>query len=510
MEPTRGNSFHQALLALTPALTSLGYLSRDRDFGWKQALFYLLPMLIPVFLTLPSPLSWISKICGCISTRTQKLQYSARIRLRSWGEEPDAIVRLFSTVLWDWNRKNELVNCHTIDEEAICARWSDVEYDGFQPMFVNDQHNTFWHRARPHIQYKMWVERFADRDGIYHPEIFLQIQIHEKGYTPRDIVNHIDDIRKWAARIQNDRDQKQRVLVTTERTSRRNEEEGNSPSFMTYEFATTSTFANFFSEEADIVKQDLVHFLTNKAAYERTGKPWTYTILNSGPPGVGKTKLVKCIAALTERTLIVINLNHIRDITMLYDAFHSSVLAGQHVNHDKRLYYIPEVDTQALEILKKRDSLTEEIDDAIPVVVNTVKEDAGNGDSGRRKHPFSKVQGGTINTPKKPTLGEILNVLDGVPERHGHILVLDTNHLDRLDPALIRPGRVDRIISWNKLSSTCIRAYLENYYCTTIPKSIQFPDRMYTAAELQAAVVQKSSWHDFAIQPVCKRRSGKN
>jgi hypothetical protein len=509
MEAPRGNSFHQALLALTPALTSLGYLARDRDFGWKQAVFYLLPMLIPVFLTLPSPWSWISKICGRISPTTQKLQYSARIRLRAWAEEPDAIVRLFSTVLWDWNRKNELVNCHTIDEEAICARWSDIEYEGFQPMFVNDPKNTFWHRERPYIHYKMWVERFADRDGIYHPEIFLQIQLRGKEYTPRDLVNHIDYIRKLAERIQNDHDQKQRVLVTTERTGRRNDEEGNSPSFMTYEFATTSTFDNFFSEEATLVKQDLNHFMKNKAAYERTGKPWTYTILNSGPPGVGKTKLVKCIAALTGRTLIVINLNHIRDITMLYDAFHSSVLAGQHVNHDKRLYYIPEVDTQALDVLKKRESNDcnmVELEDTVPPQTTTTT--AASTINGRKQNAYSLSN--NSQTPKKPTLGEILNVLDGVPERHGHILVLDTNHLDRLDPALIRPGRVDRIITWNKMSSNSIRSYLENYYMTSIPKSVQFPDRMYTAAELQAAVVQTESWGDFAIQPVCKRRSGKN
>jgi ATP-dependent 26S proteasome regulatory subunit len=102
---------------------------------------------------------------------------------------------------------------------------------------------------------------------------------------------------------------------------------------------------------------------------------------------------------------------------------------------------------------------------------------------------------------KAPTLGEILNVLDGVPERHGHILVLDTNHLASLDPALIRPGRVDRILSWRPLSAASVRSFLENYYQVQVAASAVFPDRKWTAAELQgAAAAAGASWADFTVK----------
>ena len=42
------------------------------------------------------------------------------------------------------------------------------------------------------------------------------------------------------------------------------------------------------------------------------------------------------------------------------------------------------------------------------------------------------------------TLSGLLNALDGVSSREGRILFMTTNHPDRLDPALVRPGRVNR------------------------------------------------------------------
>ncbi len=43
------------------------------------------------------------------------------------------------------------------------------------------------------------------------------------------------------------------------------------------------------------------------------------------------------------------------------------------------------------------------------------------------------------------TFSGLLNVLDGVAASEDRLVFMTTNHIERLDPALIRPGRVDYV-----------------------------------------------------------------
>ena len=44
---------------------------------------------------------------------------------------------------------------------------------------------------------------------------------------------------------------------------------------------------------------------------------------------------------------------------------------------------------------------------------------------------------------KQVTFSGFLNALDGVRSKEGMIVFMTTNHIEKLDPALIRPGRCD-------------------------------------------------------------------
>ncbi|KAF0691357.1 hypothetical protein As57867_017338, partial [Aphanomyces stellatus] len=54
----------------------------------------------------------------------------------------------------------------------------------------------------------------------------------------------------------------------------------------------------------------------------------------------------------------------------------------------------------------------------------------------------NKMGGRSFGPNDKLNLSGLLNVLDGVVDSPGRILIMTTNHPEKLDPALIRPGRV--------------------------------------------------------------------
>ena len=444
--------------------------SQSDKSSWLSYIPLCIPLLIPLF---PKQFTMPSFLLGCFR-KSPVLSFTSRLRLTHWDSELNSFVRNFSIVLWEWNRLNQTVNCKNLLEESIHP-WADESSSSVMPLFVDDMLNRFWHQNEPSILYSMWVETITDREGHVIKDILLRIEFTDADATPPSVVKHTEYILTEAKRLEQERNRTQRVLVSTNASlSSSSDERGGRARdpvpLMAYEFNTTSSFDNFFSEEATLVQNDLKHFLEDKEAYRRSGRPWTYTVLNEGPPGVGKTKLVKAIAALTGYTLIVVNLTHIQSIQMLYELFHTSTLAGETVPHNKRIYYLPELDTQLVDLVKSRE--------VVPQVVVPV--------------PGKPLVTPLVDT-KQIGLGEILNVLDGVPERHGHILILDTNHLKELDPALIRPGRVDRILSWKKMSAASVRRFLENYYSAPVPSATKLPDRAFSAAELQSLVAQHGS-----------------
>ena len=68
------------------------------------------------------------------------------------------------------------------------------------------------------------------------------------------------------------------------------------------------------------------------------------------------------------------------------------------------------------------------------------------------------------------TLSYILNIIDGIRETPGRILVITSNNYESLDPALIRPGRIDITLEMNNCSIDIIKEMYSHYYKDILPE----------------------------------------
>ena len=68
----------------------------------------------------------------------------------------------------------------------------------------------------------------------------------------------------------------------------------------------------------------------------------------------------------------------------------------------------------------------------------------------------------------KITLSYLLNIIDGIRETPGRILIITSNHYEKLDNALIRPGRIDCTLKMNNASYDTINLMFKKYYSITL------------------------------------------
>lgn len=90
--------------------------------------------------------------------------------------------------------------------------------------------------------------------------------------------------------------------------------------------------------------------------------------------------------------------------------------------------------------------------------------------------------------PTEPpvTLDDILNLWDGLKETPGRMLGITSNHYDKLDPALIRPGRIDVTIRLDNATRDIIEEMFVHYYKKPVDysKLKKVKNAFYSPAEI--------------------------
>ena len=61
-------------------------------------------------------------------------------------------------------------------------------------------------------------------------------------------------------------------------------------------------------------------------------------------------------------------------------------------------------------------------------------------------------------------LSQILNVIDGIMERDGQIFIMSANQPEKLDNALLRPGRIDNLIHFKEFTTDLLIQFIRRFF----------------------------------------------
>jgi chaperone BCS1 len=206
--------------------------------------------------------------------------------------------------------------------------------------------------------------------------------------------------------------------------------------------------------------QDLERFRTSRARYRRLGVPYHRGYLLYGPPGTGKTSLVSALGARFGMSIYVVNLTELNDRSLkmaMNDVPEESVILFEDIDCMKAGNRRAE--SNEWNQLRPGSIVTEKIDQAAGQAV---------------------------------TLSGLLNVLDGFHAPENVIFVMTTNKVEALDPALLRPGRIDyRLFMGEAVESQRIELYRRFFPEATEAEARDFAQaqRAETMAEFQGLLL---------------------
>ncbi|KKN75692.1 hypothetical protein LCGC14_0377950 [marine sediment metagenome] len=211
-------------------------------------------------------------------------------------------------------------------------------------------------------------------------------------------------------------------------------------------------------------------FKDSEQWYIEHGIPYQLGILLYGPPGTGKTSLIRAIAAHMNTGLAVLN--------------SQQLAAVSDFENDKDIIVVEDIDSN-LATAKRRTENDCEVGDNS----KGVNSDAHVADAVKAENELRTIFGGGISG--------ILNALDGISISHGRVIVMTTNHIKKLDSALLRPGRIDVKLELGYVTGEVFDEFALAFFGVGTAPKLGDPCRNVVIADLQNKVVMGDSLNEI-------------
>ena len=173
---------------------------------------------------------------------------------------------------------------------------------------------------------------------------------------------------------------------------------------------------------------DMRWFYAARDWYAERGVPWRRGYLFHGPPGTGKSSLIR---ALASELLLDIATLDVGRATMTDDDLREALISAPKGS----LIAIEDVDAVFIQ-----------------------------RDGGKKRSGVS--------------FSGLLNAIDGVAAQEGRALIMTTNHREKLDPALIRPGRADLHTELGLVNAKTARRLFDRFFPTDDVLGAQFEQQL--------------------------------
>ena len=287
-------------------------------------------------------------------------------------------------------------------------------------------------------------------------------RIFKKGINQASVLN--DFVARLEKEYKNDTSKYEQIVFEYKK-SYNDDEDYTSISFSETPFNTNKSFDNIFFEQ----KTEFIEFLepfikstcksVDMTKYEHYGMPFKGVCMLHGPPGCGKSSLIKSTIKHTGRHCVLVSWSKLKTCSEFVALFRPLKIGNRVYEQSELVIVFEDFDANSSEILKTRENLKT----ASKVGSKQTMELSDEKLKKICEENFLVPINSAANSDEL-NLEYILNVLDGIVELHNSLVFFTTNDLESIDPALKRVGRIDKTIKMDYIKKSVLEEMLCHYY----------------------------------------------